>query len=137
MEPHLTILALAALLQVGQIVLMAVPANLELGTKTTTGPRDPQDAPQGNPYLLMSRRTGRLHRAMNNHFEALILFTIATLVVVLGEAASPLTVTMGWLYLAARVLYIPAYAFGWAPWRSYLWALGLQATVIMLVAALF
>ena len=44
---------------------------------------------------------------------------------------------MGWLYLAARVLYIPAYAFGWAPWRSYLWALGLLATVIMLMAALF
>jgi uncharacterized MAPEG superfamily protein len=32
---------------------------------------------------------------------------------------------------------VPAYAFGWAPWRSLIWAVGFLATLIMLLAALF
>lgn len=136
MPAEVTVLALAALLQVLQIVLMAVPANAELGPRTTMGPRDPQDHAHDNPYMMMSRRTGRLHRAMNNHFEGLILFTIAVVVVTMGNAASPLTAGCAWLYLAARVLYVPAYAFGWSPWRSIFWTIGLAATCVMIVLAL-
>ena len=40
MTPELTALTLAALLQVVQYGLMALPANLELGTTVTAGPRD-------------------------------------------------------------------------------------------------
>lgn len=137
MSPELTVLALAGLLQVIQIILMAVPANLELGTDKTLSPRDPQDMGGTNPMAMMSRRTGRLHRAMTNHFEGLILFTIAVLTVTLGNGSTPLTATCAWIYLAARVLYIPAYAFGWVPWRSLIWAAGLAATTLMLIAALF
>jgi uncharacterized MAPEG superfamily protein len=36
----------------------------------------------------------------------------------------------------ARVLYIPAYAFGLTPWRSLIWLVGLSATLAMLLAAL-
>ncbi|TBX21138.1 MAPEG family protein [Nioella sediminis] len=135
MTPELTVLALAALWQVIQIALMAIPANLELGTAKTLSPRDP-DRLQKPLMDQVSPRTGRLHRAMTNHFEGLILFTIAAVVVTLGEASSPLTAACAWIYLAARILYVPAYAFGWVPWRSLLWAVGLGATVVMLVAAL-
>jgi uncharacterized MAPEG superfamily protein len=135
MTPELTTLALAALWQVVQIALMAIPANLELGTAKTLSPRDPDRL--GTPLMdQVSPRTGRLHRAMTNHFEGLILFTIAVVVVTLGEASSPLTAACAWTYLAVRILYVPAYAFGWVPWRSLLWAVGLGATVVMLVAAL-
>ncbi|WP_306045721.1 MAPEG family protein [Nioella sp. MMSF_3534] len=135
MTPELTTLALAALWQVVQIALMAIPANLELGTAKTLSPRDPDRL--GTPLMdQVSPRTGRLHRAMTNHFEGLILFTIAVVVVTLGEASSSLTAACAWIYLAARILYVPAYAFGWVPWRSLLWAVGLGATVLMLVAAL-
>ncbi|MEM6577017.1 MAG: MAPEG family protein, partial [Pseudomonadota bacterium] len=41
-----------------------------------------------------------------------------------------------WAYLAARLLYIPAYYFGWAPWRSYIWMVGFAATSLMLIAVL-
>ncbi len=135
MTSELTVLALAALWQVVQITLMAIPANLELGVAKTLSPRDP-DRLQKPLMDQVSPRTGRLHRAMTNHFEGLILFTIAVIVVTLGEASSPLTSTCAWTYLAARILYVPAYAFGWVPWRSLLWAVGLCATVIMLLAAL-
>jgi uncharacterized MAPEG superfamily protein len=130
MTPELTALTLAALLQVVQFALFAVPANMELTPTYTSGPRD---TPPPRP---LSKLTGRLQRAMNNHFEALILFTIAVAVVTLSNQSSPLTQACGWTYLAARILYIPAYAFGWTPWRSGIWALGLLATILMLLAAL-
>ncbi|WP_431300844.1 MAPEG family protein [Tabrizicola sp. BL-A-41-H6] len=131
MTPELTVLALAGLLQAAQYVVFALPANLELGTRYTAGPRDQA------PERPLSPVTGRLQRALNNHFEGLILFTLAVVVVTLGNQSTPLTQTAAWTYLVARVLYIPAYALGWQPWRSAIWAVGFFATVTMLVAALF
>lgn len=130
MPPELTALALAGLLQAVQFVLFAVPANLELGTGYTSSARDKP------PSRQLSTVTARLQRAMNNHFEGLILFAIAVLVVVLGNQSSGVTVACAWAYLAARILYIPAYAYGLRPWRSAIWAVGFFATVAMLIAAL-
>lgn len=130
MPPELTALALAGLLQAVQFLLFAVPANLELGTSYTSSARDKP------PSRQLSTVTARLQRAMNNHFEGLILFTIAVLVVVLGNQSSGVTVACAWAYLAARILYIPAYAYGLRPWRSAIWAVGFFATVAMLIAAL-
>ena len=135
MTPELTALALAALLQVVQFLLMAVPANLEVGPGKTLSPRDPARL-GGALQDQLSLRTGRLLRAMNNHFEGLILFTIAVVVVTLGEQSSGFTAICAWVYLAARVIYVPAYAFGWVPWRSLIWAFGFLATIAMIVAAL-
>lgn len=131
MSPELTVLALAGLLQPVQFVLFATPANIELTPAYTTSPRD---TPPPRP---LSRLTGRMQRALNNHFEGLILFTVAVVVVVLGQQSSPITTTAAWTYLAARIVYIPAYAFGWTPWRSAIWAVGYFATITMLIAALF
>ena len=135
MTSELTALALAGLLQVLQYALMAVPANLELGVGKTLSPRDLDRL--GAPIeSQLSIRTARLLRAMNNHFEGLILFTIAVVVVTLGEKTSALTAACAWIYLAARVLYIPAYAFGWVPWRSFIWFAGFAATLLMLLSSL-
>ena len=135
MTPELTVLALAGLLQAVQYVLMAVPANLELGTAKTLSPRDPHTF--GKPLAeQVSPRTGRLVRALNNHFEGLILFTLAVVVVTLSNQSTPFTATCAWVYLAARVLYVPAYAFGWNPWRSVIWFVAFLATVAMIVATL-
>ncbi len=131
MTPELTALTLAALLQVAQFVLMAIPVNRELGPDVTASPRDGMNlAAQVRP------KTARLIRALNNHFEALILFTIAVIVVTLGNQSTPVTQYAAWTYLAARVIYVPAYYFGWQPWRSAIWGVGFLATVVMLVAAL-
>lgn len=129
MPIELKVLGYAALLQFAQFLLMAVPVNLQLGTAYTAGPRDEPKQPQGIP--------GRLTRALDNHFEALVLFTIAVLVVVLGDASTVLTASCAWAYLLARVLYVPAYAAGIPVLRSLIWAVGFIATLVMLVAALF
>ena len=130
MTPELTALALAGLLQAVQFILFAVPANIELTPGYTSSARDTP------PSRQMSTLTGRLQRALNNHFEGLILFTLAVVVVTLGDQSTSLTQSCGWLYLAARILYIPAYAFGWRPWRSVIWGVGFLATLTMIVAAL-
>lgn len=126
MPTEVTVLALAGLWQVVQFVLMAVPANAQLGTDKTAGPRDEP--------LALTGVAGRLKRAMDNHFEGLILFTVAVVVVTLGERSSGLTATCAWLYLGARVLYVPAYASGAPYLRSAIWAVGFGATVAMLLA---
>ncbi len=131
MTPELTALTLAALLQVVQLVLMAVPANLELGQGRTLGTRD-----KGGLEAQLSPQTARLYRAMGNHFEGLILFTIACLVITLSGQSSKFTAACAFAYLVARVFYVPAYAFGWVPWRSYIWMVGFAATTAMLVSAL-
>ena len=128
-------LALAGLLQIAQFALMAVRGNMELGTGKTLSPRD-RDRLGGDLVDQMSPRTARLFRAFTNHNEALILFTIAVVVVTLGDASNTFTTACAWAYLTARILYVPAYFFGWVPWRSYIWFLGLLSTTAMIIAAL-
>lgn len=130
MTTELTVLVLAALLAFGQLAWNAVRANLEVGPSWFLTPRD------GTPPQQLSTGLGRLKRAYENHMETLPLFAIAVLAVSLGDKSSGLTVACAWVYLGARVLYIPAYRFGWVPGRSIIWAAGFVATVLMLLAAL-
>ena len=130
MTPELTALALAGLLQALQFVVFAVLANLDLTPAWTSGPRD---TPPPRP---MSRTTARMQRALNNHFEGLILFTLAVVVVTLGGEASGFTAACAYTYLAARLVYVPAYVLGLSPWRSAIWFIGFCATVAMILSAL-
>ena len=66
----------------------------------------------------------RMQRALNNHFEGLILFTLAVVVVTLGQQSSPVTQPAPGPTSPPASLYVPAYAFGWSPWRSVIWAVG-------------
>lgn len=132
--PEARVLALAGLLQAVQYVLMSVPANRELGPGKTMSPRDPGRL--GQPLVeQLSPVTGRLHRALTNHFEGLVLFTLAVVALALTGASNGFTLLCAWTYLAARVLYVPAYALGLVPWRSAVWLVGWLATVAMLVVA--
>lgn len=128
MNPELTVLALAAILQGAQIMLAGAVMNRDVGVAYNAGPRDEK--------VSFSPLTGRLRRAVANHFEALALFTIAVVVVTLSGRASGLTAACAWIYLAARILYVPAYAFAWTPWRSLIFGVGAAATMAMLLVAL-
>jgi uncharacterized MAPEG superfamily protein len=130
MTPELTVLTLAALLQFVQFALYAIPANRQLGPGYTMSARDRE------PSTQLSHKTARLGRAFDNHFEGLILFAIAVGVIQMSGQNSGLTAACAWIYLIARIVYVPAYALGWRPWRSFIWFAGFLATLIMLIAAL-
>lgn len=129
MTPELTVLALAALLQAAQIGIAAIVMNGDVGAQWNAGPRDSQPD--------FSAMTGRLRRAVNNHFESLAFLTIAVVVVELSDQSSAFTAWAAWVHLIARVLYVPAYAFGWSAWRSVVWGVGFLAVMAMILAALF
>ena len=130
MSVELTVLTLAALLQGLQFVLYAVPANREIGPGYTMSARDRE------PSRKLSDRTARLGRALDNHFEGLILFGIAVGVVQMSAQNTAFTTACAWVYLIARILYVPAYALGLRPHRSLIWVIGFAATMLMLLAAL-
>lgn len=131
MTPELLALTLAGLLQCAQFVIVSIPANRELGPRITTAPRD-----DGPLEAKVSTPVARLARAMDNHATALSLFAVAVVVVTLSESASGFTALCAWLYVIARVVYVPAYYYGWAPWRSLLFFIGWSASLLMLLAAL-
>ncbi|WEF23374.1 MAPEG family protein [Paracoccus sp. S3-43] len=128
MTTELTVLALAGLLQAVQFAAFSVAANRQVGPKVAMGPRD--EAPK------LTGTAGRLQRALANHFEGLVLFTLAVVVVTLGGQASGTTAACAWIFLLARILYVPAYILGWVPWRSVIWGVGFAATMVMIIAAL-
>ncbi|MDO5606765.1 MAG: MAPEG family protein [Paracoccus sp. (in: a-proteobacteria)] len=128
MTPELTVLALAGLLQAVQIGLAGMVMNADIGARWNTGPRD--SMPE------FSALTGRLRRAVNNHFESLAFLTVAVVVLSVSGKANGFTAWAAWLHLGARVLYVPAYAFGWTPWRSVIWAVGFVPLIAMIVVAL-
>lgn len=128
MTAELTALTLAALLQMVQFLAYSIAANRQVGPRYAMGPRDEGRALTGV--------AGRLRRAMNNHFEGLILFGIAVMVITLSDRATALTEMAAWAYLAARILYVPAYVIGRGPWRSLIWSVGLLATLFILLTAL-
>jgi uncharacterized MAPEG superfamily protein len=136
MTPELTILALAGLLQALQFAVMAIPANLELGSAKTMSPRDPDRMGGKTIFEQLSPKTGRLARAMNNHFEALILFTLAVVVVQMSSQNTAFTAACAYVFLITRIAYVPAYYFGLSPWRSYIWFIGFGATLAMIVSTL-
>lgn len=129
MTPELTALACALLVQIAALALMAALANVELGHRLTLSPRD-------GKLPAPSIRLGRSMRAVQNGFEGLALFAPSVLLVTLAGQSSPVTAAAAWVYVAARILYLPAYLFGLVPWRSVVWGVGLFATVTMIVASL-
>ncbi|MGJ8611790.1 MAG: MAPEG family protein [Octadecabacter sp.] len=130
MTPELTILALAGLLQALQFVAYAIRANMDVGIGYSMSARDRA------PSRELSDQAGRLQRAMNNHFEGLILFTLAVVVVTLSDQSTKFTAACATIYLIARVAYVPAYYFGLRPWRSCVWCVGFTATIAMIGSAL-
>lgn len=129
MSAETTALGLAALLQAAQIGLAGYSMHRDMGDEWNIGPRD--TTPEFSPL------TGRLRRAVANHFESLAFFTIAVVLVSVGDRSNGLTVICAWIYLAARILYVPAYALGWSPWRSVIWMCGFVPTMTMIIYTLF
>ncbi len=129
MTAELTYLTLATLWLAVHFCAYAWSAGRQVGFDYTMGPRDEGRQLSGKP--------ARLQRALNNHFEALVLFAIGVMVITYSDKATSLTGALALLFLIARILYLPAYYWGLTPWRTVIWMLGFLATMAMLTLALF
>lgn len=88
---------------------------------------------QGPPVGII---TGRLQRAQKNFYETLPLFIAAVLIAHIAGKTGTLTLTGAWLYLIARIAYLPLYAIGQGPLRSFSWALSMLGLTLIIIAPL-
>ncbi len=105
MAIELKILALGALLLVVHIFTATRFKTAQYGRNWNIGARD-EALPPANPV------TGRTMRAQANFEETFPIAIVALLGVVLANRTSELTALGGWIWLGARIVYLPLYAFG-------------------------
>ena len=122
-----TIVLLVLLFYVAQIFLQET-SRYGFNLRQIMGNRDVRPEP--------SVIADRLDRAKNNMLEALPLFLgLAMLSLVKGAAASEAT-NGAFIFLVARVLYVPIYAAGTPVLRSLVWLTGV-AGLLMMALSLF
>ena len=80
--------------------------------------------------------TARLQRAQANLFETLPLFAAAVLIAHVSGTHGALTLWGCWLYLLARIVYVPLYAAGIPVLRTLVWMVSVAGLVLILVALL-
>ena len=129
MATELQQLLYAVLLAVAYLGVYAVVANVQLGTRYTAGPRD--KPPEG-----LSTSAQRMGRAYANYLESLPWFAIAVIVSHLSEKADAVTITAGWVYLAARLVYLPAYVIEIPFVRSAVWSIATFAILTIVIRLL-
>ena len=118
MPVELRILALGALLLLVHIFAAVRFKTAQYGTRWNMGARDEQLPP-------LSPVAGRLARAQANYQETFPIAIVALLGVVVAGRTTPWTALGGWIWLGARILYLPLYGWGVPKIRTLVWAIGL------------
>ena len=129
MTTELTLLAWTLVLALVQIMLVANLRTAETGIQYNASARD-GEAPPPRPI------TARLQRAQANLFETLPLFIGAVLIAHVSGSEGDLTLWGCWMYLIARIVYIPLYAAGIPYVRSLVWLVSLAGLVMVLAAVM-
>lgn len=78
----------------------------------------------------------RANAAHYNSFEALLIYACAVFSAISMNAVDSLTITLGWLFIASRLLYLICYWLDYATARSAVWIVGMVAAFTMVVRAL-
>lgn len=130
MPQEILILALAAVLLVIHIQVAIRAKTKQYGIGWNMGARDEAMPPPG-PVV------GRLERARDNYLETLPIAMIALFGVVLADKASETTAIAGWVWLAARAIYLPLYWSGVPRVRTLVWAVGTLAILVVLAILIF
>ena len=125
MPAELTVLALAGILLLVHIFTAAHFKTKQYGVEWNTGARDEDLPPLG--FL-----PARLERAQDNFLETLPLAIIALFGVVLADKTNAQTAIAAWVWLGARVLYLPLYWAGIPLVRTLVWGVGLLALIYVL-----
>ena len=118
MPVELKILALGALLLFIHIFIATRFKTAQYGRKWNVSARD-EALPEPNPV------SGRLIRAQANFEETFPIAIVALLGVVVAGKTSQWTALGGWIWLGARVVYLPLYWAGIPVIRTIVWTIAL------------
>lgn len=130
MNLELLCLGWAVVLGLAHIIIASHVRTKELGMTWNMSPRD-------NALPPLSLLAGRLARAQANFFETFPLFTAAILVVALTQTYSLYSYWGALIYLFARIIYLPLYAFGIPKIRTMVWLISIVGLLLVLMPFLF
>ena len=130
MTIELTMLALAVVLGLVQIVIAAQAKSRQYGLQWIAGPRD-------EPMPHLTSVAGRLDRALSNFLETFPLFAAAVLIAHAAGRHDWMTIWGAQLYFWARVAYVPLYAFGITWVRTLAWTVATLGIILILLSLVF
>jgi uncharacterized MAPEG superfamily protein len=127
-DTELSILASYGLLVALTLVLQATGLIQQLGMAYMLSARDEDKTVAG--------MAARLERALNNSVVAMALFAPPILILGLKDAFSDNSLLAAKVFLVARVIYLPSYAFAITGVRTLAWLSGFLATLTLYFLAL-
>jgi uncharacterized MAPEG superfamily protein len=125
MPIELKILALGALLLFIHIFIATRFKTAQYGRAWNVGARD-EVLPEPNPV------SGRLMRAQANFEETFPIAIVALLGVVVAGKTSSTTELGGWIWLGARIAYLPLYWAGIPVIRTIVWTISMIGLVLVI-----
>jgi uncharacterized MAPEG superfamily protein len=129
MTIELTILAWGCILAILHILIAVRFKTRQYGTKWNMGARD-EELPPPQPVV------GRLARAQANFFETFPILAAAILIVTAASLEDRLTAIGAMIWLGARIVYLPLYAFGVPMLRTAVFIASLLGIAMILRPAL-
>ncbi len=127
MSAEMTALALATILGLVQLLIAARMYNGQRGLKWNLGARD------GTPPPI-SQTAARMDRAFANFMETFPFFAVAVIACALLGRHSWASVWGTQIYLAARLIYVPLYAFGIFGLRTLIWLISVIGIALVIAA---
>jgi uncharacterized MAPEG superfamily protein len=126
---ELTILALATVFGLLQLLIAARTNNGQRGLAWNLGARDGEPPP-------VSAVAGRLDRAYRNFMETFPFFVVAVLLAYVSSRLSWFTLLGCYTYFAARLVYWPLYALGVPGIRTLVWLVSIIGLCMVLSVSL-
>ena len=130
MSLELICLGWASFLGIVHVIVAGNARTKQFGSKWNMSARDDTKPP-------LSPFTDRLFRAQSNFFETFPLFTGAVLIVTVSQSTSDFSHWGAPIYLLARVIYFPLYAFGVPVIRTLVWLISMIGLLLVLMPPLF
>ena len=129
MTVELAMLAWGCILAIVHILIAVRFKTRQYGTKWNMGARD-EELPPPRPIV------GRLARAQANFFETFPVAVAAILIVTVASLEDRWTALGAMLWLGARIVYLPLYAFGVPVLRTLVFLVSLVGIAMILRPAL-
>ncbi len=123
---ELQMVAVAVIIGIIHLLWAAAAAQPQRGLKWNISPRD-------EPVVLTGV-AGRLERAFANFRETFPFFVALVIIDYLGGRLGTLTAYGAVIYVVARAVYVPLYAFGVPMVRSLVWLASLVGILLLLAA---
>ena len=129
MSVELTVLAWSVVLGFVHIIASSHAKSVQRGYRWTASARDEQLPP-------LKGVAGRLERALSNYLETFPFFAALVLAAQVAGVHSSLTEWGSFLYLGARVAYLPLYALGVPLVRPLVWNVAAVGILLFVIALL-